>query len=126
MFLRGLTFIALGLLFLLPFENSFAQETARTVDQYIDRGGFQAYELGDTDDNIHDVLNFIYENRGDYFRPDVILYTQSHSFKGKVIQVTDRYVVLLDYVRTGPRNAAIEAMHVVERNDIVAVTASGL
>ena len=127
MFSRGLIFSIFGLfpIFYAPHSSS-AQETARSVDQYVDRGGFQAYELGDTDDNIHDVLNFIYENRGDYFRPDVIVYTEAHKFTGKVIQITDRYVVLLEYMRTGPRNATIEAMHVVERDDIVGITATGL
>ena len=107
-------------------NHSRAQETAKSVGEYVDRGGFQNFELGDTDDTVKDILDAIYDQKGDYFQPNVTIYTEAHKFSGTVIQVNNRYVVLLDYDRIGPRNAAVRAMHVIELAEVVGITALAL
>lgn len=126
MFTRGHIVVLVCLALIFPMSVVNAQETARSVDEYVERGGFQNFELRDTDDTIKDILDAIYEQKGDYFQPNVTIYTEAHKFTGTVIQVNNRYVVLLDYDRTGPRNAVIRAMHVVELDDVVGITATAL
>jgi hypothetical protein len=108
-------------IFLSPLAN--AQESAKSFDDYVDRGGFKAFEFGDLDDTYEDIIKAIYRDKGNYFKSNITIYTESHAFTGSVIQVTDRIVVMLDQTRTGPRDTDVKALHVISLNDVTGVTA---
>ena len=117
------------------FSDSFAQTLSRTTIStksagdtygYVGSGGFRNYELGSTDDNIEDVLDLIYNDKGELFAENVTLYTEAQKFSGTVIQVTNQYVVVLDQTRISARETRVNAMHVIERDEIIGVTAKVL
>lgn len=125
---RGTYILSLCLLgtFVFPITSN-AQDTqsAKMVETYIDRGGFQAFELDSTDNDIKDVIEKLYGQKGEYFEPNFTIHTEGgSSFTGTVIQITDHYVVLLDQTRSAPRNTDLKALHVVERSEIVSVSAN--
>lgn len=109
---------------LFPLHSLAQLETAKTVDTYIDRGGFEAFELDGPLNDPKDVIEKIYQQKGEYFEPNITVTTEGGTeFTGTVIQITGNYVVLLDQTRTGPRTTNLNALHVVERKEIVAVSA---
>lgn len=106
--------------------TTITTKSASDTRGYISSGGFRNYEIGNTDDNIEDILQLIYNEKGEIFGGNVTLYTDDHTFTGTVLQVTNRYIVMLDQTQIGPRTNRVNAMHVIERGKVIGVTAQVL
>lgn len=119
---RDALFLSLFLSVFLIFPAHAQQESAIELEAYVARGGFKVYEFNDTR-NYSSILEELYESKGRLFKSNVTVYTYSHAFTGSIIQVSGSYVVMLDKTRTGPRETDVKAVHIIDIEDIIGVTA---
>ncbi|NCT40430.1 MAG: hypothetical protein GW778_02055 [Alphaproteobacteria bacterium] len=120
---RFIPVLCLSMLSVLP-AKVYAQTSHDTIQSYVDAGGLRNFEIKSSDDSIDEVLRTLDNQKGSSIYSDFIFYTAQHSFKGSLIQTTDKYYVVAELDRVNPQRTIVKRLHVIERDEVVGVTAT--